>query len=173
MKKLLTALASLALLACSGGDHEDLHQWMNEASKDIRGKIPPLPQVKPYEPVLYDTANSMDPFKPAKIEAEHKEGSGGGLQPDLNRPKEPLESYPLESLKFVGVFIKNKNGYAIIQTDGSLFQVKVGNHMGQNFGLVTKISETEVSLKELVQDAAGDWVERVSTLLLQEKEGAK
>lgn len=172
MKIIAVVLSSLALLACSGGDHEDLRQWMNEASQDIKGRIPPLPEVKPYEPVPYDAGNLIDPFKPAKIEPEKKEG-GGGMRPDLNRPREPLEAYPLESLKYVGVIVKNKNGYAIIQTDGSLFQVRIGNYMGQNFGVITKISEAEVSLRELVQDPAGDWVERVSTLLLQEKEGIK
>lgn len=173
MKKTAVMLTSLMLFACSGGDHEDLRQWMNEASKDIKGKIPPLPEVTPYEPVPYDAGNQIDPFKPSKIEPEKKEGGGGGVQPDLNRPREPLEAYPLESLKYVGVIVKKKAGYAIIQTDGSLFQVRTGNYMGQNFGVITKISESEVSLRELVQDSAGDWVERVSTLLLQEKEGTK
>ena len=174
MRKIAVAMASLALIACSSGDHEDLRKWMNESSKDIKGRIPPLPEVRPYEPVPYDAGNLIDPFKPAKIEPEQKEGGGGGgMRPDLNRPKEPLESYPLESLKYVGVLIKNKTGYAIIQSDGALFQVRIGNYMGQNFGVITKISESEVGLRELVQDAAGDWVERISTLLLQEKGGAK
>lgn len=174
MRKIAVTLASLALIACSSGDHEDLRKWMNESSKDIKGRIPPLPEVRPYEPVPYDAGNLIDPFKPAKIEPEQKEGGGGGgMRPDLNRPKEPLESYPLESLKYVGVLIKNKTGYAIIQSDSALFQVRIGNYMGQNFGVITKISEGEVGLRELVQDAAGDWVERISTLLLQEKGGAK
>lgn len=174
MRKIAVALLSLMLIACSGGDHEDLRKWMNDSSKDIKGRIPPLPEVKPYEPVPYDAGNLIDPFKPSKIESEQKQGSGGGgVRPDLDRPKEPLESYPLESLKYVGVFIKNKTGYAIIQTDASLFQVRIGNYMGQNFGVITKVSESEVTLRELVQDAAGDWVERVSTLLLHEKETRK
>jgi len=173
MKKTLVLLASVSLVACSSGDHEDLRQWMNESAKDIKGQVPPLPEVRPYEPVPYDAANLLDPFKQAKIEPEQKKGGGGGLQPDFNRPREPLEAYPLESLKYVGVLVKNKAAYAIIQADGSLYQVKVGNYMGQNFGVITKISETETILRELVQDPAGDWVERTSTLLLQEKETRK
>ena len=173
MKKIAMVLTSLALFACSGGDHDDLRKWMNEASKDVKGRISPLPEVKPYEPAPYDAGNLIDPFKPSKIEPDRKDGGGGGVRPDLNRPKEPLEAYPLESLKYVGVLVKKKVGYAIIQSDGSLFQVRVGNYMGQNFGVITKISETEVSLRELVQDPSSDWIERVSTLLLQEKEGTK
>jgi type IV pilus assembly protein PilP len=173
MRKIAVALACVALVACSGGDNEDLRQWMNEAGKDIKGKIPPLPQVKPYEPVPYDTGNLIDPFKPTKIGPEQKKSSGSGLQPDIDRPREPLEAYPLESLKYVGVMTKKKVSYAIIQVDGSLYQVRVGNYMGQNFGVITKVSESEVTLKELTQDSAGDWVERASALLLQGQEGKK
>ena len=84
-----------------------------------------------------------------------------------------MEAYPLESLKYVGVMSKKKVSYAIVLVDGSLYQVRTGNYLGQNFGVVTKISEAEVVLKELVQDAAGDWVERVSSLQLQGQEGMK
>ena len=138
---------------------------MSDASKDIKGKIPPLPQVTPYEPVPYDAANQLDPFKPAKIGIAGEKG-GGGLRPDMDRPREPLEAYPLESLKFVGVMTRNKASYAIIQADGALYQVRQGSYMGQNFGVITRIAETEITLKELVQDAAGDWVERESALSL-------
>lgn len=173
MRKLAVALASIAVVACSGGDHDDLRQWMDNAAKDIKGKIPPLPEVKPYEATPYEVANLMDPFKPGKIGAEQKKGSGGGLQPDMDRVREPLEAYPLESLKYVGVMTKKKVSYAIIQVDGSLYQVRTGNYMGQNFGVITKVSESATTLKELIQDSAGDWVERESTLLLQGQEEKK
>jgi type IV pilus assembly protein PilP len=171
MNKIVMALACLLLVACASEEHGDLRQWMDEASKDVKGRIPPLPKVKPYEPVPYDASNLLDPFKPGKIVSEQKKSGGGGLQPDLNRPREPLEAYPLESLKYVGVMTKKNVSYAIIQVDGSLYQVRVNNYMGQNFGVIAKISETEVVLKELTQDSAGDWVERESTLLLQGQEG--
>lgn len=173
MKKIAVILASLAFVACSSGDHEDLRQWMNEAAKDIRGRIPPLPQVKAYEPVPYDAGNLIDPFRPSKIGLEQKKSGGGGLQPNIDRPREPLEAYPLESLKYVGVMTKKKDSYAIIQVDGSLYQVRVGHYMGQNFGVISRVSEAEVTLKELVQDSAGDWVERESSLMLQGQEGKK
>jgi type IV pilus assembly protein PilP len=173
MRSLLVILLCAFLAACSSGEHDDLRQWMNEASKGVKGRIPPLPQVKPYEPVSYDAGNLLDPFKPGKIGIEQKKGGGGGLQPDLYRPREPLEAYPLESLKYVGVMTKKNVSYAIIQVDGSLYQARVGSYMGQNFGVTTKITESEVSLKELVQDSAGDWAERESSLMLQVQEGKK
>ena len=173
MKKIPVALMCLVLVACTGGDNQDLRQWMSEAGKDIKGKIPPLPEVKPYEPVAYDAGNLIDPFKPAKIGPEQKKNAGGGVQPDMDRPREPLEAYPLESLKYVGVMTKKNVSYAIIQVDSALYQVRVGNYMGQNFGVITKVAESEVTLKELTQDSAGDWVEKTSALLLQSQEGKK
>ena len=173
MRKIPVALMCLALVACTGGDNQDLRQWMNEAGKDIKGKVLPLPEVKPYEPVAYDAGNLLDPFKPAKIGPEQKKNAGGGVQPDMDRPREPLEAYPLESLKYVGVMTKKNVSYAIIQVDSALYQVRVGNYMGQNFGVITKVAESEVTLKELTQDSAGDWVEKTSALLLQGQEGRK
>ena len=172
MRKISLVLVALVLAACSNSEHDDLRQWMDDASKNIKGRIPPLPQVKPYEPVAYDVSNLMDPFKPSKIGVEQKK-SGGGLRPDMDRPREPLEAYPLESLKYVGVMTRKKSSYALIQVDGALYQVRPGNYMGQNFGVITKISESEVALKELVQDSAGDWVEKESSLLLQSQEAPK
>lgn len=173
MRTIVIAIFGLLVSACTGSDNQDLRQWMNEAGKNIKGKIPPLPDVKPYEATPYDASNLIDPFKPSKIGPEQKKSMGGGIQPDMDRPREPLESYPLESLKYVGVMTKKSTSYAIVQVDGALYQIRVGNYMGQNFGVVTKISESEVTLKELTQDSAGDWVEKVSVLLLQGQEGKK
>jgi type IV pilus assembly protein PilP len=164
-------LAAFFLTSCSSGEQDELRQWMKEETKDLRGKIPPLPQVKPYEPVAYDATGLIDPFRTDKMLAERRQSGGGGLQPDMNRPKEPLESYPLESIKYVGSLTKNRQSHGIVSVDGALHQVRAGSYMGQNFGIITKISETEMSLRELVQDPTGDWVERTSTLLLQAKEG--
>ena len=173
MKKSIAVLLSMLLIACSGAEHEDLRQWMSETSKGIKGKIPELPQVKPYEAVPYDVGNLLDPFKPGKIGPDQKKGGGGGLQPDLDRPREPLEAYPLESLKYVGVMTRKGTSFAIVLVDGALYQVRAGNYMGQNFGVITQISESELKLKELVQDPAGDWTERESVLMLQGQEGKK
>jgi len=163
------SMACTFVLGCSGGDQEELRQWMQQETRDLRGRIPPLPQVKPYEPIPYDATGLIEPFRPSKLEVDRKQG--GGLQPDLNRPKEPLESYPLESIKYVGIMTKGRVPYAIVTVDSALFRVRTGSYMGQNFGVITNISETEISLRELVQDASSDWIERPSTLQLQTKEG--
>lgn len=165
--RLLTMLFCVSMLAaCGGGDMEDLPQFMDEAGKDMQGKVEPLPQIKPYEPFSYDAFDQPDPFKPRKLSPS---GGGGGLQPDLTRPREPLEAYSLETLKMVGMIGKKNGINAVIATpDKAIYHVRVGNYMGQNFGLITRITDTEITLKEIVQDSAGDWAERTSTMTLQE-----
>jgi len=178
--KRLTALAlCLALGACSSGEHETLRQWMDENSKDLRPNIPKLPEAKPYQPVPYDTQGLLDPFKSSKIEPESKykqAGKGSMFQPDFDAREmrnSILEKYPLESLKMIGYLNVNKRPLAVVQVDDKVKQVKVGEYIGLDFGMVTQISDSEVKLRELIQDSAGDWSERESSLFLQGKEGSK
>lgn len=169
MRTVGVLLLCLGLGACGGEEHQDLKDWMRDSTKDFKGKVPPLPQIKAFPVVAYDAGGIVDPFKASKIEPEKKAGGGGGTKPDLERRREPLEAYPLESLKMVGTLMKGKSVNAIIQADKALHQVRVGNYMGQSYGIVTGITESEVTLKELVEDANGDWTERISSLQLQEK----
>jgi type IV pilus assembly protein PilP len=155
----------MVLSGCGGGSMDDLKTFVAETGKDSQGKIEPLPEVKPYESFSYKAFDLPDPFKPRKLST----GGGGGLQPDLNRPKEPLEAFSLETLKMVGVLSQNGVINAVIKTpDNAIYHIKKGNYVGQNFGLVTQITDSEVTLREVVQDSAGDWSERTSTLVLQE-----
>ncbi len=156
----------LIVAACGGESHQDLRAWMQDQGKGVKGKLDPLPQVKPYEPFTYNAFDLPDPFKPRKIEPAK---GGSKLAPDLNRRKEPLESFPLESLQMVGTLQRGKNTYALVRTtDKDIYQIRIGNYLGQNFGVVVQISEGEVQVRELVQDGAGDWTERSSTIQLAE-----
>jgi len=168
----ILVVSSLGLASCGGEHYSDLRQFVKESDNLPHGRLPPLPDVKPYEPFTYDAYDLIDPFKPRKIEPP-KSAAGGGIQPDLTRRKEPLEAYPLENLRMVGTLQQNKANYALVKSpDNNLFRVKPGNYMGQNFGLITEISESAIKLKEIVQDSGGDWTERVSTMNLAE-EGSK
>lgn len=165
MKRLVATLMALTLSGCGGDGLEDLQAFVAETGKDMQGKIEPLPEVKIYEPFTYSAFDLPDPFKPRKLST----GGGGGVQPDFNRPKEPLEAFSLETLKMVGVVSRKGTIHAVIKTpDNAIYHVRNGNYMGQNFGLITQVSDTEVTLREAVQDSAGDWSERTSTLVLQE-----
>jgi type IV pilus assembly protein PilP len=165
--------ASLALGACGGEQHADLKQFVKDSENLPRGRIPPLPEVKPYEPFTYSAFDLTDPFKPRKIEPP-KNAAGGGIQPDLNRRREPLEAYALENLKMVGTLQQKRDIYALVKTpDNNLFRVKAGNYMGQNFGRVVAISDSAVKLREIVQDSLGSWEEKDQTLQLQDEAEAK
>jgi type IV pilus assembly protein PilP len=172
-RQFASALILLGMLSGCGGEHEDIKQWMAESSRDLRGVVPPLPELKPFPIVSYEGAGeSADPFSPTRVEPEKKE-TGGGNKPDFDRPREQLESFPLESLQFIGVISKDKgsNRRALIKVDGVVYQAGKGNYAGQNFGRITGITDTEVVLKETLQDPSGqttDWVERQATLQLQE-----
>lgn len=167
----LSIVLCCGLAACGGEPYSDLRQFVKDSDNLPHGRIPPLPDVKPYEPFTYDAYNLIDPFKPRKIEPP-KSATGGGIQPDQTRRKEPLEAYPLENLRMVGTLQQNKQTYALVKSpDNNLFRVKSGNYLGQNFGLITDISESTIKLKEIVQDSGGDWTERVSTLTLAEEPG--
>lgn len=156
--------ACLALAGCGGESHQDLRAWMADQGKGARGRVDPLPQIKPYEPFTYNAFDLPDPFKPRKIEPSK---GGSKLAPDLTRRREPLEAYPLESLNMVGTLTKGKSTYALVRTpDKDVYQVSQGNYLGQNFGVIVGINDAEVRLKELVQDGSGDWTERTSALQL-------
>jgi len=171
MKKLIV-LTSVALLAACGGEEQgELRQELAAMTKDLRGKVDPLPQVRSYEPVPYKGDSMLDPFVPTRIvvsQAATAGGGGGGVQPDLNRPKEPLEAFPLEAIQMVGTLAQNKDMYALVRAGSNLFRVKKGNYMGLNFGVITVIDEGQISLKEVVQDSGGDWVERSTTVQMAE-----
>lgn len=172
MKKHLYLLLTVtALTACGGDDHDDLRQWMAQASKGLRGNIPPLPEVKPYEPMAYTATESLSPFFSGRLRGA-VDRSGGAI-PDMNRPREPLEEFPLETMKFVGFFKDRKRLIAQVLVNGKTYDVRIGNYIGQNFGRVTGIvtlsNEERIVLKELVQEPDGAWIERQSELYLASK----
>ncbi len=168
MKTLRLLPILLVLSACNGGD--DPRTFVANAGKDLRGKVQPLPEVKPYEPFVYAASELPDPFKPRKLTPPSGSSKAGGLQPPRDHVKQALENYPLEALKMVGTLQQNNMNHALIKTpDNNLYRVKQGNYMGQNFGIITQVSDTEIKLTEIVQDSGGDWAERSTSLSLIEE----
>ena len=165
-KCVLIATLVIMLAACGGDEGDDLDKFMSTAAIDMGKGVEPLPEVLPYSPLQYNADGTLsDPFKARKALSK-----AGALQPNTNRPKEALESFPLESLKYVGSLSKNKSTFALIKTpDNTIQQVKTGNYVGPNFGLVTQINESDIVVKEIIQDdLTGDWVERNASINLQE-----
>jgi type IV pilus assembly protein PilP len=168
MKRLVLLTLVAGVVGGCSSEMDDLKRFVRESDKGLPRRIDPLPAVKPFEPFTYEGFDLPDPFKPRKLAAP-REGAGGGIAPDLNRRKEPLESFPLEQLKMVGTLSQGKDTYALVRADKTLYRVKKGNYMGQNFGLITDVTDNEIKLKEIVQDSAGDWTERQSVLPLLEE----
>jgi type IV pilus assembly protein PilP len=165
-KLLLISLMLGMLSACGGDEGDDLDNFMASVAKDMSKSVEPLPEVLPYIPLQYNADGILtDPFK-----AKKALGRASSLQPNTNRPKEALEAFPLESLKYVGSMSKKNIIYALIKTpDNAVQQIKKGNYIGPNFGLVTQINEADIIIKEIIQDdLTGDWVERNASINLQE-----
>lgn len=168
---LLLAVIGATLGGC-GGDVEELQLWTEAKRREAKPSVPKLLPPKKFDPEPYTSAQAVDPFSSQKLTVALRQESrqlNPLLAAELTRRKEPLEAYPLDSMTMVGSFAKGGQPYALLRVDNLLYQVKVGDYLGQNYGRIAKIGETDVSLREVVQDAAGEWIERISTLQLQEK----
>lgn len=165
------ALTSLLLAACSG-EQEELTQWMEQQRREVKPDVPPLSPPKKFNPQTYSALSGVEPFSTQKLSVALKQEArqpNSLLAAEINRRREPLEAYPLDSMTMVGSVVRTGRPYALLKVDNLLYQVKQGDYLGQNYGKITNISETGVSLREIVQDAAGEWIERTSALQLQEK----
>ncbi len=165
-------LACTLLLAACSGDQDELRSWMDQQRREVKPSVKPLQPPKQFDPAPYVEAQAVDPFSTQKLTVALKQEArqpNSLLAAEMNRRKEPLEAYPLDSMTMVGSVMKNGQPSAILKVDNLLYQVKVGDYLGQNYGRVTKIAETEVDLREIVQDATGEWIERPASLQLQEK----
>jgi type IV pilus assembly protein PilP len=165
------AVVLLGLAACST-EQEELQQWMEQQKREVKPNVQPLSPPKKFDPQPYVALSGVDPFSTQKLtvalKAEARQPNSV-LAAEINRRKEPLEAYPLDNMSMVGSVVKQGHQYALLKVDVLLYQVKVGDYLGQNYGKITKITETEIALREIVQDAAGEWIERPSSLQLQEK----
>lgn len=167
----IACMLATLLAGCGSDEHQDVREWMKEKERGMRGRVDPLPQVKPYEPKPYEGATMIDPFNTLRVKVEG-DRSAANL-PDLNRPREPLEEFPLESLRLVGILQDKQRLIAQVIVNGRSHNLKVGNYVGQNFGRVVRIvttkNEEKVVIKELVKDPDDQWVEKESELLLDSR----
>jgi len=171
------ALAAAMLLAgCGDSDVREVRDWMEQVKRDTHPAVKPLPEPKDFLPYAYGARQAVDPFNPNKLLGELARvaaTSNNPNQPDLQRPREQLETYPLDTMQMVGTMEKGGVRYALLQVDRSLYQVRAGQRIGQNFGVVTHVGDDAVDIREVVQDAAGEWTGRMSKLELQTKENRK
>jgi type IV pilus assembly protein PilP len=176
MKRALSVLLPVAVAAatgCTASDEVQIQQWMTEVRATMKPTTQPVPEPKEFAPFAYEARTFVDPFDPQKVvmavaRQQQARVSASAIKPDLDRRRETLEGFPLDQIRMVGMMRQSGTNVALVETNGATHLVRVGNYVGQNFGLVTRISESELQLKEIVQDAAGEWVERPAKLELQE-----
>ncbi len=163
------------LSACSSSSDDELRQWMTEQKSQTHPKVSPITEPKQFKPETYTQVTAVEPFSNQKLtqalrrDATQTESNAALIAPELARRKEALEAFPLDAMALVGSLTKAGQPVGLVKVDNLLYQVRPGNYLGQNYGRVMKISETEITLREIVQDAVGEWIERNATLQLQER----
>ncbi len=175
-KPVILWLALLGLGGCSSSDDNDVVNWMAEQRNTIKPQVSKVNEPKKFDPAPYEVQTQLDPFNAQKLLSQLKADSAVSdagsalLTRELNRRKENLELMPLDTMRMVGVIDGKSQKIALVRIDKLLYQVAVGAYLGQNFGKVLEITESNMKLREIVQDASGEWVERVTLLELQEGE---
>ena len=171
---IIVVTLSLILAGCGSSGDEELRRWMADLRATTKPKITPLTEPKQFLPQAYPTESGLEPFNSVKLTQALRRDStqfasnAALIAPEMARRKEPLESYPLDVMSMVGSLDKKGTPTALLKVDNLLYQVRVGGYLGQNYGKITRITENSIHLREIVQDATGDWVERAASLDLQE-----
>jgi type IV pilus assembly protein PilP len=170
----ILALSAIAVVvtACSENPTADLVEYAEQVKSQQVSRIEPLPEFKPYESFTYAATDLRDPFTVPTFSNQQAltlPTVSNGISPDFDRPREPLEEFPLDSLRMVGTLEQNEDNWALINdTDGTIHRVQAGNYAGQNFGKITRVTEFEVELTEIVPDGIGGWMERQATIAISE-----
>lgn len=171
---LLFICCTFAAAGCSPSGEDELRVWMAEQRANTKPSVQPLTEPKKFIPEPYAEEGALEPFNQLKLTQALKRDSSqvasnaALIAPEMTRRKEPLEAFPLDSMAMVGSLNKSGAPTALIKVDNLIYQVKVGNYLGQNYGKVVRITESSIQLREIAQDATGDWVERFASLDLQE-----
>ena len=166
---------SLLLGGCGGANNDELQQWMAQQKSLARPAVVPILEPKVFKPQSYTQVNAVEPFSKEKLtqalrrESAQVSANASLVAPELARRKQALEAFPLDSITLVGSMVQAGQPVALVKVNSLLYQVRPGDYLGQNYGRVTKINETEVALREIVQDAVGEWIERTAALQLQER----
>ncbi|WP_287877635.1 pilus assembly protein PilP [Acidovorax sp.] len=172
--RLALLCCAAVLCGCGSTEEDELRQWMADQRANTKPRITPLSEPKQFEPQAYTVENGVEPFNQLKLmqalrrDSVQVASNATLIAPEMARRKEPLEVFPLDAMVMVGSLNKTGTPTALLKVDNLLYQVRVGNYLGQNYGKIIKISETAISLREIVQDATGDWIERAASLELQE-----
>ena len=170
----LLSAAFLVLAGCDSAGETELRDWMAQERAQTQPRVTPITEPKQFLPQQYVLQSDLEPFSPQRLtqalrrDSNQVASNAALIAPELIRRKEPLEAVPLDAMAMVGSLMKTGKPTALVKVDQLLYQVVVGDYLGQNYGRIKNITETAVQLREIVQDATGDWIERTASLELQE-----
>lgn len=163
------------LSGCSISDEQDLSDWMQEQRNSFRPKVQAIAEPKKFLPNPYQVEGIDDPFNAKKlvdgvaVDLEDSDVKSSALiEPELKRRREPLEAFPLDALSFVGTLEKSKTKVGLLKVNEQVHQIYLGSYLGPNYGKVLSISENEISLRELIQETGGEWIEKITAIPIQE-----
>jgi type IV pilus assembly protein PilP len=162
-------LAAVVGLSACGGEMDDLRAYIDEVKARPGGRIEPLPQIRPTPTFVYtaDESGTRSPFAPDTPQARVSNNPDAIRGPDPNRPREFLEQFPLDTLRMVGTLEVRGSAFGLVQTsDGLIHRVSEGNHLGQNYGRITTITDSEIQLVEIISDGIGGYLERPAAVAL-------
>jgi type IV pilus assembly protein PilP len=170
---LFISASLMSMLSACGDRMGDLQQYVNEVKARKGGHIEPIPQIKPFEVYTYGDQDQRSPFIPGSETLGAANMNHGptvaGLHPDFNRNREYLEQFPLDGLKMVGTLTLDGSLFGLVKdSDNVLHRVSLGNYMGQNYGKIISITDSDIKLHEMVPDGQGGWSERVTDVTLSE-----
>ena len=171
---LLLLGAVFALTGCGPSGEDELRMWMADQRANTKPSVTPLTEPKKFVPEPYAQDGAIEPFNQVRLtqalrrDSTQVASNAALIAPEMARRKDPLEAFPLDSMAMVGSLNKEGAPTALLRVDNLIYQVKVGNYLGQNYGKITKITENSIQLREIAQDATGDWIERTASLDLQE-----
>jgi type IV pilus assembly protein PilP len=166
----LLTIVTAVLSACATEEQTELKDWMKQQRSKTPASITPVTAPLAFIPSPYGQSASSDPFDEQKLKnvlAKIKSTVNAGIAaPDVARKREPLEGFPLDNIKMTGFVLKQGRPSALVSASGALYSVAAGQYIGQDFGKIISVSEQEITIKEVVQDASGVWAERTSKLPL-------
>lgn len=170
IKKSTILCLALGITACSQSN-DDLYTFIEETKSKHLGSVEPLPTFEPYKNFIYSAGELRDPFEAAfEAEVSEKNTSDSGLRPNINRPKEPLETYPLDTLRMVGILIQNENTWGLVKDPNNVVhRVQTGNYAGQNEGQIVSVTEKQIDIIEIIPDGLGGYIERTASLAIGSK----
>lgn len=174
LKSSLIFVCVAVLVGCVSSGEDEVRQWISEERAQVKPRVTPIAEPKQFKPEAYTADVKLEPFNPLKLtqalrrDSTQLASNAALIAPEMARRKEPLEAYPLDTIKMVGSLQKKGQPAALVTADKLLYQVTVGQYLGQSYGRITSINETAIQLREIVQDATGDWIERTTSLELQE-----